>query len=211
MSEEKKTKDLLDHAFRYKQNIAERIICQHLFLASSTTKPSQIINHSCVATMLEEGLHPEVEGLDFELMKRIYLINQCFENVIKERIHQYQYVFSVEWAFDKTEENYNLYIKPWNVPFSFINSTDLMKHFGLNYSNLINLPKWKKFFEYSGVLAVQGYKKLQSAFYNWAIFPCQKRIAVMSGLVSPQTFENVSKLMMGAQNQEQETKVKFNE
>lgn len=194
--ETKKSEQLLKRAFRFPQSsIAERIVCQHLYLGTATN-PTKTIDHSCAASMLVDSLHQNVENLDIKLLKRIHLLNQAFQNPVKERINNYQWAFSVEYPFDYTKENYDLYIKPWQVNFAIFRDPQLLHHFGVRLSK--EPPVWEEFFEYSRVMTEHGFKRLRSAFFGYAIPLCQKAIVTMSTLVSPKTFDEVSKLMAGA-------------
>ena len=146
--EANKSEQLLSRAFRWpKIGVSERLVCQHLFLGTNTTKPSQIIDHTCAAAMMVEGLNTEVEGLDFELMKRIYLVNQCLKNTHRQRISDWQWMYLLDWSFPWTKENTEKYLDPWTRGIRVLFYKEiLMQDCRYQTSQQENNPDWLFFF-----------------------------------------------------------------
>lgn len=205
--EEMKSQKLLERAFRWPRlGVAERLVCQHLFLASNTTQATQIVDHAYSAVMVVEGLNTNVENLDFEMMKKIYLVNQCLKDTIRQRISQYQWMRILDWSFPWTEENVEKYLIPWTDGVGIRFYKEMLYYGGrLRNLNFEELPEWHSFLLQCTCLTESSYKKLVDAFLGWATVHCQHAIAVLSSLVSPRTLEEVTKLMTrGGEEKEQE-------
>lgn len=256
----KKTEALLARAFRWpKLGVAERLVCQHLFSATATRDTVAVISHACSAAMMCEALKQKVEDLDFELLKRIHMLNKTFSNVEATKIGgRGNWVFGVPWGFEVTKENFNDYIKPWRVPLSYYpkfikvhrapaveayhspsmsfsedcdylfvvvreedgekegKAEEIVEYirrrfigkecpkcgwvvrekdvYGRDSTLVVEEPHWSFFFEATSYLTEFGFKRLRNAFQTWALEVCMKAVTVMSGLVSPATYDEVAKL-----------------
>ena len=83
-TENKKTMDLMKKAFRWpKFGVAQKLVSQHLVLATFSTEPKIVIEHVCMAASMVEGLGQKVEGLDFEQLRGIVGLNRSFQNHVK--------------------------------------------------------------------------------------------------------------------------------
>ncbi|WNZ29408.1 MAG: hypothetical protein IAX21_00625 [Candidatus Bathyarchaeota archaeon] len=61
-------------------------------------------------------------------------------------------------------------------------------------SVVCEVPSWSFFFEGTSCLSASGFTRLRDAFHCWAKDKCGHALAVMSGLVSQNVYDEVSKL-----------------
>lgn len=105
----------------------QTLIAHHLVAATFAIDQSKVFYHVCSAAM---HVRPEeIKKLDLELMKNIFTVNQA---VTKAKLTKapleyfygsgwtYREVYSILWSFEKTKENFDKYIAPWQkVGFSY--------------------------------------------------------------------------------------------
>jgi len=130
MSETEKDQKLMARAFRWpKYGMAERLVARHLFTATMTNNKSQIVQNICRAAMKTEALLKEdqkIEGVDFELLRGIYAIDESLNKpqIIKFECDYYykqgwvcKECYRVHWLFerhgDERRANYEKLIEPW--------------------------------------------------------------------------------------------------
>ncbi|MBN2261081.1 MAG: hypothetical protein JW702_11075 [Clostridiales bacterium] len=117
MSEDnKKTEDLMKRAFRWpKFGVAQKLVSQHLVLASFSNEPNAIIEHVAQASSIVEGLGQKVKELDFEKMRKINAIHRGLSNFTTKKLPDGAKCYGVNFGFPSTEENYQKYISNWET------------------------------------------------------------------------------------------------
>jgi hypothetical protein len=139
--EEKETRELLKNGFRWKTGAYERLVCQRMFQATSTTDVKSIIeNVTAAASMVEESKN-KVEGLDFRKLKVIKQISDDLNlkrnEYVKFRLPKrgkYDYtprtglIYPVPWSVTQSEEFFNSYVAPWLSPDLNYYSEGISKH-----------------------------------------------------------------------------------
>jgi hypothetical protein len=109
-------------ALRGHQGALENSIAQQLVAAAFCTEPNKKITHVCTAAMATEGVM-KIQGLDIDLMKRLYQVNADLAEPTKAKFRIDYYTVdtcvTINWSFPNSEQNFNDYIKPWYVAFDF--------------------------------------------------------------------------------------------
>jgi hypothetical protein len=110
--EQEKSSDLVKRAFRKSQSMLERTICNRILQANFTRIDHVIIEHITLAVGELENQKQKIEGLNYELIKKIGKVNNSLQKVVVNKTFKTPY-FSIPWRFAETKENFEKYIGPW--------------------------------------------------------------------------------------------------
>jgi len=124
------------------------LIAQHLSLSTFTTEKPKIIHHVTSAAM---HLEPkEAPKLNLELMKGIFLVNECLSHphIQKQPLNYYprtgwtyRHIYKLVWGFPATEENFDKYVKPWYNRLEYFRQYMKFPSFPTVYQLIVACPK----------------------------------------------------------------------
>ena len=100
-----------------RKGVFEEMLALHLVNSTINTKPSQIISHVAAAAMMVQ--QKDVEGLDLELLKTIYAVNNALNNPYEHKFDKANSMTRIYFGFENSKENFEKYIKPWFVNFRY--------------------------------------------------------------------------------------------
>jgi len=131
-----------------KRGTREMLVAQHLTLSTFTIEKPKIIHHVTSAAM---HLEPkEAQKLDLELMKGIFLVNECLSHphIQKQPLYYYprtgwtyRHIYKIVWGFPATEENFKKFIKPWYNNLEYFRGYMKLPTFPTEYRLTVVCPK----------------------------------------------------------------------
>lgn len=183
-----------------RQGAYEQFVCQLLAQSVICTDPLKRVKVVTEAAWTIREPERKDLAIDYE---RVRVLNTNANALLNASTRHYVdsnwEVVSVPWGFNPTEENFKLFIAPWQTSRITYFPVLLKNHVVLKMDPYkwpqvvrINMdPFWEWFFEATDCLAVEGFNTLRNSFIAWASPQAQLYLAELTNAVDPNTYRDV--------------------